>query len=114
MERLTKYICGRAHGAEGVCFEHLTGAYCRGVFEATALVERIAAIEDILGDDYNLERLRELAEANREGRCIVPPCEIGDTVYHITTCKNFSRVLDGTLYDGNGGHGSATGYYCPC
>lgn len=32
--------------------------------------DRLAAIEDILGDDYDLERLRELVEADREGRCV--------------------------------------------
>lgn len=42
------------------------------------------------------------------------PLDIGDTVYHITTCKNFPQVLDGTLYDACGGFGTATGYYCPC
>lgn len=30
-------------------------------------------IEDILGDDYDLDRLRELVEADREGRCVVLP-----------------------------------------
>lgn len=59
MNRLTRYICDRAHGAEGVSAEKLTGAYCLGHFEATALVERLATIEDILGDDYGLDRLRE-------------------------------------------------------
>ena len=29
---------------------------------------RLAAIEDILGDDYELDRPRELVEADREGR----------------------------------------------
>lgn len=33
----------------------------------------IASIEDILGDDYDLERLRELVEADRDGRCVVLP-----------------------------------------
>ena len=32
---------------------------------------RLAAIEDILGDEYDLNRLRELVEADRDGRCIV-------------------------------------------
>lgn len=30
------------------------------------IVARIAAIEDILGDEYDLDRLRELAQADRE------------------------------------------------
>ena len=34
---------------------------------------RLLAIEDILGDEYDLDRLRELAQADREGRCVVLP-----------------------------------------
>ena len=60
MERLTKYICDHAHGAEGVRDDALTGSYCRGEFEATAIVDRLAAIEDILGDEYDLDRLSVL------------------------------------------------------
>lgn len=83
MKRLTRYICDRAHGAEGVSAEKLTGAYCRGHFEATALVEHLAAIEDILGDNYDLDRLRELVEADRDGRCVVLPCKVGEKAYVI-------------------------------
>lgn len=36
-----------------------------------ARYDRLAAIEDILGDEYDLDRLRELAQADREGRCVV-------------------------------------------
>lgn len=71
MERLTKYICERAHGAEGVSENKLTGSYCRGQFEATALVERLSNIEDILGDTYNIDRLRELVEADKQGRALI-------------------------------------------
>ena len=35
------------------------------------IADRLAAIEDILGDEYDLKRLRELAQADREGRCVV-------------------------------------------
>lgn len=34
---------------------------------------RLKKIEDILGDDYDLDRLRELVEADRDGRCVVLP-----------------------------------------
>lgn len=37
--------------------------------------KRLAEIEDILGDTYDLDRLRELVEADREGRCVVLPCK---------------------------------------
>ena len=35
--------------------------------------DRLAAIEDILGDEYDLDRLRDLVEADRDGRCVVLP-----------------------------------------
>lgn len=35
------------------------------------IYNRLAAIEDILGDEYDLDRLRKLVEANREG---ISPC----------------------------------------
>lgn len=34
-----------------------------------------------LPDGYDLDRLKELAEADKEGRCLVLPCKVGDTVY---------------------------------
>lgn len=130
MKRLTKEICGRAHGAEGVSEDKLTGAYCRGEFEATAIVERLFEYEKTgfepqeieeqkffiaaQKDPDKLKRLRELVEADANDRCIVPPAKIGDKVYHITTCEHFYKVLDGTMYDADGGVGTATGYYCPC
>lgn len=36
-------------------------------------IDGIATIENILGDDYELDRLRELVEADKEGRCVVLP-----------------------------------------
>lgn len=86
---------------------------CNGCPIANAF-DRLAAIENILGDDYDIDRLRELIQADRDGRCIVPPAKIGDKVYHITTCENFKKVYDGTLYGDDGGPGTATGLYCPC
>ena len=34
-------------------------------------IHRLAAIEDILGDEYDLDELREIIQAKREGRCVV-------------------------------------------
>lgn len=42
------------------------------------MVHRLAEIEDVLGDTYDLGRLRELVEADRDGRCVVLPCGEGD------------------------------------
>lgn len=45
------------------------------------VVDRLAYIEDILGDDYDLDHLRELMEADRDGRCLVSPFKPGDQVW---------------------------------
>ena len=34
------------HGAEGISKDELTGRYCRGTFEATACVEKLAEYEN--------------------------------------------------------------------
>ena len=47
------------------------------------IINRLAAIEDILGDEYDLGKLMELVQAKRKGRCIVLPCKKGDTVWRI-------------------------------
>ena len=92
MERLTTYICGYAHGAEGVREDSLTGNYCRGEFEATAIVDRLAAYEDtglepkeieLLAKQRDLyvdacgelplKRIRELDQADKAGQCFIGP-----------------------------------------
>lgn len=45
--------------------------------------KRLSVIEDILGDDYDLDRLKELVEADREGRCEIHAAKDGATVYSI-------------------------------
>ena len=44
-------------------------------------LHRLASIEDILGDEYDLDRLRELAWADKEGRCKIVPCKLGEPIY---------------------------------
>lgn len=80
------------------------------------IYQRLLEIEDILGDDYDLDRLRviinqrmsmrdevakrfeitkdipldrlrELVEADRGGRCVVLPCKVGDTIYDISLAE---------------------------
>ena len=101
MERLTRYFSDWAHGAEGVSDKGLTGAYCRGKFEATAIVDRLAAIEDILGDTYDLDHLRELVEADRDGRCVVLPVKPGSVVRCVNGEPGKQEIVDCiTIYAG--------------
>lgn len=61
----------------------------------TDVIDRLAAIEDILGDEYDLDRLRELVEADREGRCVVMPCQPGDKIsYKSGAGLWFNAVVD--------------------
>lgn len=56
---------------------------------AESVFYRLAAVEDILGDTYDLDRLRELVEADRDGRCVVFPCKpSGVTVYQLRGKKH--------------------------
>lgn len=55
--------------------------------------KRLAEIENILGEDYNLDRLKELAEADGEGRCVVLPCKIGDKIYDIQMGKITEKTI---------------------
>lgn len=59
------------------------------------------------------KRLAEYEEAEEKGFLLQLPCAVGDTVYVLTECQSISAQLDGTLYDTDGGPGTATGYYCP-
>lgn len=41
------------------------------------------AMMSVLNSIGSYERLRELAEADKDGRCVVLPCKVGDTVWRI-------------------------------
>ena len=47
------------------------------------MASRLALIENILGDDYDLDRLKEMVEADRDGRCVVLPCKLHDKVFFV-------------------------------
>ena len=70
MKRLTEYTIPETG------FSVVSGEkYKRIMREEKPSVEkvynRLKKIEDILGDKYDLDRLRELALADRDGRCVV-------------------------------------------
>lgn len=68
---------------------------------------RLSKIEDILGDEYDLDRLKELVQADREGRCAKLPCKeffsmLGGDVYAIDDDEVLEVLLCGVGYDPNG------------
>lgn len=54
---------------------------------AMELYWRLKAVEDAIADEeseeYDLNRLRELVEADRDGRCMVLPCKVGSPVWRV-------------------------------
>lgn len=75
MERLTAKHFKKGDGYYLRCSELCQASCCEGCDIDGQDVDRLGEIEDILGDDYDLDRLRELVEADKDGRCIVLPCK---------------------------------------
>ena len=72
--------------------------------QAAEMRGRLMEIEDILGDEYDLNRLRELAQADKEGRCVVLPAKPDQTIYQWRIgddCPSVSR-LDGVQINADG------------
>lgn len=125
MERLTKHHFKKQDGFYMTCSEHcsMEDFSCEDCGEFNKLVDRLGTIEDILGDDYDLDRLRvimdqritlreevaerwkltgdipldrlaEIVRAEKEGRCVVLPCKQGDTVWRICGPKGRKFVAE--------------------
>ena len=83
--------------------ERLTSRWSNGMAnypfgKLPEVIDRLAVIEDIMGDDYDLDRLRELVEADRDRRCVVLPCKVGDCVW-ITSAygKQYNPPIEGHI-----------------
>lgn len=67
--------------------------------QAATMKIRLKEIEDILGDDYDLDRLKELVEADREGRCAVLSEPMKPMVFNPNDtdayCPNCGQTLSG-------------------
>ena len=102
MERLTNKQTSRcvSCGANEEC------TFAAGEFSAPCpdyrRYQRLADIDDILGDDYDLDRLKELVEADREGKVILCHIKEGSKVYIILLGRIFPfDVISATLYGEN-------------
>ena len=112
MERLTYDFsiggnhCWQVKGADNLeCREVCQRQGDKGCKDCPIAVafDRLAAIEDILGDEYDLDRLCELAQADREERCVVlnmprKPLVWGDDDQNTCLCPYCGRDLMGIPY----------------
>ncbi len=77
----------------------------RTIEEIKANIKQMGALEPEIGersclqrelyraitDSIPLDRLEEICNAEREGRCVVLPCRVGDTVYFIKSCFSYAK-----------------------
>ena len=52
--------------------------------QAVELRHRLKLVEDILGDDYDLDRLREVVETERDGRCVALPFPLHRMLFDVS------------------------------
>ncbi len=71
------------------------------------------ALKDYGIDGLTPSEVAELAQAKADGRVVVLPVSVGDTVWRLCECSDIPSRLDGTMYSDDGSPGTATGYYCP-
>lgn len=115
MERLTywneEYGCWSYHGPSGEAAKRLTAYEDTGLEpeEIGALKSREKGLVELLngvscGCAVTYTRLRELAQADREGRCVVLPAKPDQTIYQWRIgddCPSVSR-LDGVQINADG------------
>lgn len=76
MKRLTKKHYKESDGYYIRCSKRCDKDICDCKCENfSKIVDRMGQIKDILGDAYDLDRLRDLVEADKNGRCVVMPCK---------------------------------------
>ena len=90
-------------GKHGKPMVDCTALYCRNrlknrlaAYEDTGLTPedcaRATEIDDILLDEYYPSgRMRELIKADKDGRVVVLPCKVGDTVWAILDGAKYAR-----------------------
>ena len=71
---------------------------------ADAAIKEMKLIVDAVRDEVvskgvSFKRIIELMEADMEGRAVVLPCKVGDTVYWATTADEIPCIFKGAIYN---------------
>ena len=140
MERLTKWNeSSYKHAYYPRCFKdpcYGSGCKIKDCPFETAVCERLAAYEDtgltpeelkapftedaminLAAQALGVEpsRLRELAEADKAGRCVVLPCKVGDKLYRVFAGEIFEHRVGRMKYFAIQGRWDIETYpFCPC
>lgn len=106
METLNCIRCDFRHKDNGNCTA--VGGFCTAVTaahcpmlreyldteltpeEVSELIKDWSDLCTIIGECGGIDRLRTLAEADKDGRLVVLPCKVGDRLYEVTGRKTIS------------------------
>ena len=75
-------------GLEPEEIERILDSYGRGMTLRTENAQRLEIIKEI-----PINRLRELAQAEKEGRLVVLPCDVGDKLYDVTLGEVREKIV---------------------
>nr|DAL38444.1 MAG TPA_asm: hypothetical protein [Caudoviricetes sp.] len=141
MERLTKYDTdGQAMMDCQKCKADWTGKHGKPMADCTALycrnrlLDRLVKYEDTertpeeidmdheaaeqlrhLCRNCDLDRLEKLAEADRDGRVVVRPCKVGDTLFRVFAGEILEHRVGSMKYFAIQGRWDIETYpFCPC
>lgn len=79
---------------ENTCLEPEDILGATDMAKVACALRELNKYKHILGDDYDIDRLRELVQADRDGRCVVLPCKFGNKVYF----PLLGRIIEKTVY----------------
>ena len=79
-------------------FEHVLALLYQAAWVCAELRERLKAYEDIAELCGGFDRLRELAEADKDGRVIILPCKVGDKLYRVFAGEIFEHRVGSMKY----------------
>ena len=139
MERLTRRS-DTGHAYYPHCFEEPCNRRCEDCLFDETICKRLAAYEDtglepeeVLPKDKadeialklmrladleslcNYDRLRVLAEADKDGRLVVPPCKVSDKLYRVFAGAIFEHRVGSMKYFAIQGRWDIETYpFCPC
>ena len=83
--------------------------------EVSAMAKDWSDLCTIIGECGGIDRLRVLADADKDGRCVVLPCKVGDKLYRVFAGEIFEHRVGRMKYFAIQGTWDIETYpFCPC
>ena len=105
------WACSRQCG-EPMAQRSATGCECYETIKSS-MAYYVGTLDEAEGKIPN--RLRELAEADKDGRLVVMPCKVGDKLYRVFAGEIFEHRVGSMKYFAIQGRWDIETYpFCPC